>query len=120
MGKILEFKDWINEPGVRKVSRLADQDLGIMVALAEYVPGAVHETHYHYHKVRKTLYIALEGSATLRLNEVEHQFRPNTVVFIPPGDRHCVIRVGKEGFKFLEIVTPNVPDDMFEVEPKAE
>lgn len=118
MGKIVEFKDWVDEPGIRKVSRLTDQDLGFMVALAEYVPEAVHETHYHYHKQRKTVYMVLEGNATLRLNEVEYQLKPKMVVFISPGDRHGITRVGKESFKLLEIVSPNVPDDMFELESK--
>jgi mannose-6-phosphate isomerase-like protein (cupin superfamily) len=87
-----------------------------MVGLVDFVPEAVHSTHYHYHKERKTIYIALEGSATLRLNEVDHPFKPNMVVFIPPGDRHCVIHAGKEGFKFLEIVTPLVSNDLFEMD----
>jgi glyoxylate utilization-related uncharacterized protein len=31
----------------------------------------------------------IEGSAMLSLNGKEHQLSPNTVVFIPPGDRHA-------------------------------
>ena len=115
MGKILEFKDWIKDPGVRTVSRHRDEDLGITVGLSKYEPGAVHD-HYHYHKKRETVYIALQGSGILKLNGVEHQFKANTVAFIPPGDKHGVIRVGEEGFMMVEIVKPLISDDSFPVE----
>ena len=64
----------------------------------------------HYHEQREASYIVLEGSATLLLNGVEHQLTPNTVVYIPPGEHHGIIRTGPEGFKMVEVYAPLDPD----------
>ena len=64
----------------------------------------------HYHEQREATYIVLEGSATLLLNDVEHQLTPDTVVFIPPGEHHGIIRTGTAGFKMVEVYAPLDPD----------
>lgn len=64
----------------------------------------------HYHEHREATYIVLEGSATLLLNGVEHHLTPDTVVLIPPGDRHGIVRTGKDGFKMVEVYAPLDPD----------
>lgn len=116
----MKFKDVLKTktPGVRNSLRLVDEDLGakrMSVRLTEYEPRAVHK-HYHYHEKRETVYIALEGNATLKLNGIEHQLKPNTVVFIPPSDKHAVTRVGEEGFKMLEITSPVSSKDIIYVQ----
>ena len=115
MGKLLEFKEWIETPGIRKVSRQSDEELGITVGFSIFEPNAVFK-HYHYHTKRETVYIALEGSGTLKLNGVEHEFKANMVAFIPPQDKHAIVRVGEKGLKILEIVKPLVSDDLIDVE----
>jgi mannose-6-phosphate isomerase-like protein (cupin superfamily) len=68
----------------------------------------------HYHEQREATYIVLEGSATLLLNGVEHQLTPDTVVFIPPGEHHGIIRTGTDGFKMVEVYAP-LDQDRIEV-----
>ena len=58
-------------------------------------------TGIHSHKYRESAYIVLEGNATIHLNGNEYQLNPNTVVFMPPGDMHGIVRTGKNGVKFI-------------------
>jgi mannose-6-phosphate isomerase-like protein (cupin superfamily) len=81
--------------------------MGVMIIELEpnmQAPGV------HYHEQREATYIVVEGSATLLLNGAEHELTPNTIVFIPPGDHHGIIRTGNEGFKMVEVYAPLDPD----------
>ena len=81
--------------------------LGIMII--ELEPN-MEAWGVHYHEQREATYVVVDGSATLLLNGVEQQLTPNTVVFIPPGDHHGIIRTGKNGFKMVEVYSPLDPD----------
>ena len=122
MGKILEFKDAPQHKRPGQVGRknfiLVDKDSGatkISVTLNEYEPNMVQK-HYHYHKKREQVIIALEGSGTYELNGIEYQLKPNTVVFIAAGDKHGVKDAGEEGLKMLEITSQPWGNDMFPVQ----
>ena len=77
--------------------------------LIEFEPNA-NPKRIHYHQKRESAYFVLDGSATLMLNGVKHQLKPNTVVFLSPGDRHGIVAVGVQGFKMIEVWSPLEPD----------
>jgi len=111
--KILEFKDAKKEKTpVRTVYRFLDRELGaerIGAMLIEYEPD-VKLDGVHYHERTESAYIVLEGSATLKLNGIEHHLEPSTVVFLSPGDIHGIAAIGKKGFKMIEVWSPLEPD----------
>jgi len=119
---ILEFKDAPQciVPGQvgRKNFSVINQDSGATktnLMLNEYEPNMVQK-HYHYHKEREQIMIVLEGSGAYNLNGIEHQLKPNTVVFIAAGDKHGVKGAGEKGLKMLEITSQPWENDMFPVE----
>ena len=77
--------------------------------LIEFEPN-MQVSVIHYHEQREEAYLTLEGRASLSLNAKEHQLTANTVVFIPPGDRHGIIRTDSEDSKMIEIYAPLEPD----------
>ncbi len=88
--------------------RLINETMGaerIGIMIIELEPEMV-STGVHYHEQREAAYIVLQGTATLMLNDIEYQLKPNMTVFIPPGDKHGIIRTGKEGFKMIEVYSP--------------
>jgi mannose-6-phosphate isomerase-like protein (cupin superfamily) len=92
--------------------RLVNETMGadrMGVMIIELEPN-MQSPGVHYHEHREATYIVVEGSATLLLNGTEHELTPNTVVFIPPGDHHGIIRTGNEGFKMVEVYAPLDPD----------
>ncbi len=125
MAKILEFKDAIHLKSRKKEDippslsgiytrphstgkgiefRLVNTTMGAKsmgVSLNELEPNMKTTTGIHSHKSRESAYIVLEGSATMHLNGTEHLVKPNTVIFIPPGDKHGITSTGKEGVKFF-------------------
>jgi mannose-6-phosphate isomerase-like protein (cupin superfamily) len=114
MGAIYHVKDakTIVWPGQRIMHLLVNDTIGadhMAMMLIEFEPN-MQASMIHYHEQREEAYLALEGSAILSLNGKQHQLTANTVVFIPPGDRHGIIRTGSEGFKMIEIYAPLDPD----------
>jgi mannose-6-phosphate isomerase-like protein (cupin superfamily) len=92
--------------------RLINETMGAKrmgVMIIELEPN-MQASGVHYHEHREAAYLVVEGSATLLLNGVEHPLIPNTVVFIPPGDHHGIIRTGTDGFKMIEVYAPLDPD----------
>ena len=71
------------------------------VSLVTLEPNVKTTAGIHSHKSRESAYIVLEGAATMHLNGTEHQVKPNTVIFIPPGERHGIVSTGKTGVKFM-------------------
>jgi mannose-6-phosphate isomerase-like protein (cupin superfamily) len=56
------------------------------------------------------VYIVLQGNATLLLNGTEHQLKPETVVYLSPGDKHGITSTGSETFRMIEVYSPLGPD----------
>ena len=88
--------------------RLVNEDVGskqigvLFVELKPYVsyPGL------HYHKNRESVYMVLEGTATLLLDGKEHQIKPRHVIYISPGAVHGIINTGETGLKMVEVYSP--------------
>jgi quercetin dioxygenase-like cupin family protein len=123
VGKILEFKDAPQciVPGQvgRENFSVVNQDSGatkMSLMLNEYEPNMVQK-HYHYHEKKEQVIITLEGSGTYELNEIEHQLKPKTVVFLAAGDKHGIKSAGEEGLKVIEISSlPSSPSDHIPVQ----
>ncbi len=114
MAKIFEFKDapTTKIPGMGTTYRLVNEDIGAErtgVMLVELEPG-IKSTGIHYHKNRESVYIVLQGNATLMLNGTEYRLKPKTVVFLSPGDKHGITSTGRRLFRMIEVYSPLEPD----------
>ncbi|RLI33495.1 hypothetical protein DRO66_10125 [Candidatus Bathyarchaeota archaeon] len=114
MSKIFKFKDASHTKTVGRgtTHRLVNESMGaqrIGVMQVDLEPEMT-ATGVHYHKNRESVYIVLQGSATLMLNGTEHHLKANMVAFLSPGDRHGLTSTGKEGFKMIEVYSPLDPD----------
>ena len=61
----------------------------------------------HFHQVATELYYVLEGSGTVRLDGVDHEVRPGSLVHIPPG----VIHSASGRMRVLVVGIPDISDD---------
>lgn len=113
LAKILNLKDAKTEKTpARTIYRFLGREQGaekICAILVEYEPD-VELDGVHYHERRESAYIVLEGSATLKLNGIEHHLEPSTAVLFSPGDIHGIAATGKKGFKMIEVYSPLEPD----------
>ena len=114
--KIVELKDVkpesIGRAGESELYRLMNEKLGsekLGAALINAPPNAEFGG-IHYHRQREMIFFVVEGAVTLELNGKEHTLHANTLVLISPGELHGIVRAGKEGFKILEVYTPQGPD----------
>ena len=114
MAKIFAFKEARQEKtaGIRTAYKLLDENVGAKLLGAQFMEYEANAKpkQVHYHQKRESAYLVLDGSATLMLNGVKHELRPNTFVLLSPGDRHGVVAVGEQGFKMIEFWTPRGPD----------
>jgi quercetin dioxygenase-like cupin family protein len=114
MAKIFKVNDapQTSVAGRGTTYRLINETMGaekMGVMIVELEPN-MESAGVHYHEKREAAYIVVHGTATMLLNGIEHQLHPNTVVYIPPGDKHGIICAGKEGFKMVEVYSPLEPD----------
>ena len=114
MAKIFGFTDAPHTKTIGRGTtyRFVDEDMGakrIGVILVELQPG-MKSTEIHYHKEREGVYVVLQGNATLLLNGTEHQLKPETVVYLSPGDKHGITSTGSETFRMIEVYSPLGPD----------
>jgi len=117
MSKIYSFDEAHREvtPGVRTLTALAGKRTGnekVAVIIVEYEPGA-EPGGIHHHEKRESVYIALEGSATIHLKGEEREITAGTVVNLTPGDTHGFLKVGPDGFKMIEVWAPLDPDVVY-------
>ncbi|CAN5692180.1 hypothetical protein BH24ACT5_BH24ACT5_04300 [soil metagenome] len=80
----------------------------------EETPASVHllevsdvaRTHHHRHQTE--IYIVLDGSGVLEIDDSEVPLKPMTAVMIRPGQRHRAVG----DLKLLNVVVPSFdPDD---------
>jgi len=117
LSKIYSFDEAHRDvnPGVRTVTALMGKGTGndrMAAMIVEYEPG-VEPGGIHYHEGRESAYIALEGSATIRLNGEEREIKAGTVVNIAPGDAHGYVKIGADGFRMIEVYAPLDPDMIY-------
>ena len=70
----------------------------------------------HYHRKRESIFFVLQGKGKAIIEGKEYDIEPNTVIYIPPGERHSFRNVGNTEMKTLECFTyPPVSEDRFDV-----
>jgi mannose-6-phosphate isomerase-like protein (cupin superfamily) len=117
MSKIYSIEEAHREvdPGVRTLTALVGKRTGnekVAAIIVEYEPS-VEPGGIHHHENRESVYIALEGSATIELKGEEHVITAGTVVNLTPGDTHGFVKVGPDGFKMIEVWAPLDPDIVY-------
>ena len=103
--------------GRGSVIRLVDADIGareVDLHLNTINPGTPPGP-YHLHRQVENVYYVLEGTASLRLDGVDHTVAPGQAVFIPRGVPHSVHNAGEGPLRLLEIYAP-VDVDYVEVD----
>lgn len=114
MTKIYTFNDapHIFTENQGRLYRLVNEDIGskqIGILFVELEPN-VSYPGIHYHENRESVYMVLEGSATLLLDGQEHHIKPKSVVYISPRTIHGIINTGSKGLKIIEVYSPLDPD----------
>ncbi len=70
----------------------------------------------HYHRKRESIFFILQGKGKAIIEGKEYDIEPNTVIYIPPGERHAFRNTGTTDMKMLECFTyPPIPADWVDV-----
>ncbi len=70
----------------------------------------------HYHNKRESIFFVLQGKGKAIINGKEYDIEPNTVMYIPPGERHAFRNLGNMELKMIEVFThPPIPADWVDV-----
>ena len=94
------------------VKRVVDEHIGaskIGVLFVEVSPKTKPQG-FHYHMKRESVYIGIKGKARVTIDKQEYVLEPNTVVLIPPGEKHRVENIGDIAFEYIEVYSPLEPD----------
>ncbi len=65
---------------------------------------------YHHHSNSDNLYYILEGEASVLCEGKEVTAGPGEVVWIPRGEKHDVVNIGKGELRLIEVKTPAESD----------
>ena len=65
---------------------------------------------YHHHSNSDNLYFVLEGQASVLVEGKEVTAGPGEVVWIPRGEKHDVVNIGKGDLRLIEVKTPAESD----------
>jgi uncharacterized cupin superfamily protein len=118
MVKIFEIKDapmTTSSDGKKTTVIITDvagaKEIGVVMAALK--PGA-QAGPYHYHIKRESIFIVLSGKAKAMIEGKDYDVGPNTIVFIPPKEKHNPMLmkniVGDEEYKVIEIFSHPEPD----------
>ena len=70
----------------------------------------------HYHRKRESIFFVLQGKGKAIIEGTEYDIEPNTVIYIPPGEKHAFRNLGDSEMKMLECFTyPPIPADWVDV-----
>lgn len=83
----------------------------ISAAKITTTPDAVFDRKTHWHENEQIL-IMVSGTISLLIDDEEFDCGPGDMTFFPPGSRHAVIGVGKEGAVYYELFAPARPDQL--------
>lgn len=94
------------------VTRVVDERVGasrLGVIVVEVSPGS-GSPRLHYHEKRESVYIGVEGRASVTVDDEKYIVEPNTVLLIAPGEKHGVENIGDVTFRMIEVYSPLEPD----------
>lgn len=70
----------------------------------------------HYHRKRESIFFVLQGKGKAIIEGKEYDIEPNTVIYIPPGEKHAFRNIGNTEMRMLECFThPPIPADWVDV-----
>lgn len=69
-------------------------------------PKAPPHVPYHLHKKQESVYYIIQGKAKLIIEDEEYIVEQDTVIFIPPNERHQIQNVGETDLTFIEVFSP--------------
>lgn len=105
-GKAYRIPLVTEETGAKKIAGL----MGVMPA------GTGEVVKYHYHNQRESVLFILSGQGKALVEGKEYALGPNTVMFVPPKEKHKVTNVGNSELRYIEFFTnPPVSSDFVEI-----
>ena len=84
----------ISETGAKKIGGL----VGVM-------PAGSKGVTYHYHDNRESILFFLTGHGKALIEGEEHDVGPNTVMFVPPKEKHQLTNIGNSELRYIEFFT---------------
>lgn len=82
-------------------------------------PKAVPHVPYHFHNKKESAFFVIQGKAKIIVEDREYVITPDTVVLIPPGEKHQIMNIGKTDLKIIEVYSPPLSEeDTFVVQKK--
>ncbi len=79
-------------------------------------PDAPPRKGSHYHRKRESIFFVLQGKGKAIIEGKEYDIEPNTVIYIPPGEKHAFRNTGNTEMRMLECFThPPIPADWVDV-----
>ena len=69
-------------------------------------PEGPPHVKYHFHKKRESAFFVIQGKAKIVVENEEHFVEPDTLVFIPPGERHQLMNAGNTELRIIEVYAP--------------
>ncbi len=68
----------------------------------------------HWHDAHEELLFCFEGEGRVRLNGVDHPFRPGTMVYVGPWNKHSIHNDGADDLKMTWLLRPGGLEDFFQ------
>ncbi len=100
-------------PGIGYWGERADVALRVNFGCFEPGESFPHDP-LHYHKTRTTFFCILTGSLLLEIEGKELNVTSETMLEIEPLEKYRVVRIGKDGCRYIVIGSHN-KEDRFEV-----
>jgi len=111
--KFLKVEEaFVEKRSTGSVTRVVNEKVGasrLGVIFVEVIPGS-SAPRLHYHEKRESVYIGVEGRASVTVDDEKYIVEPNTVLLIAPGEKHGVENIGDVTFKMIEVYSPLEPD----------
>ena len=92
---------------------LEGDDLSV---IEERVPPGAAETPHRHHHARQFFYV-LTGTATIRIDGVDHLVHPGQGLHVPPGAAHSLGNTTDDDLRFLVISAPKSHGDRENLTP---
>lgn len=100
-----------NERGAGQVSHLLlglpGDDQPLSITIVEAAPGSQQPLHAHPESTQ--VYLVIEGSGRMIVDEEEADVTRGSMVCIPPGARHAIHNTGNRALTYVSATTPPFP-----------
>ena len=87
----------------------------LTVTWVEGGPGSEQPVHAHE---QEQVYLVISGRGIMLVGDEEQDVEAGTLIFVPPGSRHCIRNPGPETLVFVSAAAPaidvNALDEVFQ------